>query len=99
MDTAQMLGWKVAHFRPMFDAKHKRWRTPATRDGVGFPDLILVRERVIFAELKSGSGQPVGKQLRWLHWLATAGAECYIWRDDDYDAVVAILRRRGETRA
>lgn len=94
MDTAQMLGWRVAHFRPMFDAKHKRWRTPATRDGVGWPDIVCVRERVVVAELKSGSGQPSAAQRAWLEWFAAAGTEAYIWRDTDYDAVVATLRRR-----
>jgi len=98
MDTAQMLGWRVAHFRPMFDAKHKRWRTPASRDGVGFPDLVLVRDRVIVAELKSGDGRVSSQQRAWLEWFAAAGIEAYVWRDDDYDAVVATLRRRGDDR-
>lgn len=95
MDTAQMLGWSVAHFRPMFDAKHKRWRTPATRDGVGWPDLILVRERIVCAELKSGTGRTTPPQRAWLERLAHAGVECYVWRDTDYDAIVATLRRRS----
>jgi hypothetical protein len=97
MDTAQMLGWSVAHFRAMFDSKHKRWRTPATRDGVGWPDVVLVRERVIYAELKSGTGRITTTQRAWLERLAAAGQECYVWRDTDYDAVVATLRRRTPT--
>jgi hypothetical protein len=95
MDTAQMLGWHVAHFRPMFDSKRKRWRLPVSRDGEGFPDLLLVRDRVIAAELKSGTGRVTPRQREWLEWFAAAGIEAYIWRDDDYDAVAATLRRRG----
>jgi VRR-NUC domain len=99
MDTAQWLGWSVAHFRPMFDAKRKRWRTPATRDGVGWPDVVLVRDRIIYAELKSGTGRASPEQRAWLERLAAAGGECYIWRDTDYEAVVATLNSRRNTRA
>jgi len=82
MDTAQMLGWKVAHFRPMFDAKRKRWRTPASRDGVGFPDLVLVRDRVIVAELKT-----LRKVMRRLHRMAADSPA-------DQRAAQAEMRRR-----
>jgi hypothetical protein len=99
MDTAQMLGWSVAHFRPMFDAKRKRWRTPAARDGVGWPDVVLVRDRIIFAELKSGTGQTTTTQREWLQRLADAGGECYVWRDTDYEAVVAVLSQRRKRNA
>lgn len=92
--TARMLGWSVMHIRPVFDGKRKRWVTGIQADGKGWPDLTLVRERMVFAELKSGKGQPTPEQRAWLDRLARAGQECYVWRDDDYDAVVATLRRR-----
>lgn len=95
VETAQMLGWKVLHIRPVFDGKRKRWVTGIAADGAGWPDLTLVRERIVCAELKSGDGRVRPDQRAWLERLAAAGVECYVWRDDDYDRVVATLRRRA----
>lgn len=94
IETARMLGWHVMRIRPIFDGKRKRWVTGIAADGRGWPDLTLVRERMICAELKSGSGQPSAEQRVWMEWLATAGVECYVWRDTDYDAIVTTLHRR-----
>lgn len=94
IQTAQLLGWKVMRIRPIFDGKRKRWVTSIAADGRGWPDLTLVRERIVCAELKSGTGQPSPEQCAWLERLAAAGVECYVWRDTDYDAIVATLRRR-----
>lgn len=55
IELARILGWRVAHFRPA-QTRHG-WRTPVAADGKGFPDLVLVRERVIYAELKVGTAQ------------------------------------------
>lgn len=93
IQTAQLLGWRVAHFRAV-ETKRRGWQVPVAADGEGFPDLVLVRERVVVAELKSGEGRVSDRQRAWLEWFAYAGAEAYVWRDDDFDAVVATLRRR-----
>ena len=61
----------------------------------GFPDLVLVRERVIFAELKSAKGVLTSRQQRWLDLLAEAGQEVYVWRPDQLQEIVGILRRKG----
>lgn len=96
IDTARMFGWRVAHFRPMFDAKRKRWLTPVAADGKGWPDLVLVRDRLIVAELKSGTGVVTKEQRVWLGALQRAGVECYVWHDSDFEGVVAALRRRTD---
>lgn len=95
IDLGHLLGWRVAHFRPAQTAKG--WRTPATADGKGFPDLVLVRERVIFAELKTDRGKLTDDQAAWLAALAHAGAEAYIWRPSEFDAVEHHLRRTEAT--
>lgn len=94
IETARMLGWKIMHVRPVFDGKRKRWITGIAADGKGWPDLTLVRERVIFAELKSGSGKLSTDQVQWVENLRAAGQEVYVWRDTDYGAVVEALRAR-----
>ena len=94
MDTARMLGWRVAHARRVFDAKRKRWHTALAGDQ-GFPDLVLVRgERVVFAELKAGTGRLEPDQAAWLEALELAGVEAYVWRDEDAQAVLDTLNRR-----
>jgi hypothetical protein len=94
IDAAHFYGWRVAHFRP---AKTERgWRTPVQADGKGWPDLTLVRERVVFAELKTARGLVSAEQEDWLAALARAGAELYLWREGDWidGTVERALRRR-----
>lgn len=83
IEYAQLMGWLVAHFRPA--RVGDSWRTPVAADGVGFPDLVLVRGPVlIFAELKSDTGKVRPEQQAWLDALgaldspiATAYADAY----------------------
>ena len=66
---------KVAHFPAIQDVRGT-WRTPVAADGKGFPDLLLVRDRVIAVECK-GEKEPVRReQEAWLtaFRLATPGA-------------------------
>lgn len=93
LDLARVTGWMVAHFRPA--RTDKGWRTPVAADGKGFPDLVLVRDRVIFAELKSDRGRMSADQHAWIGALTEAGAEAYVWRPDDFDQIAATLRRDG----
>lgn len=62
--------------------------------GRGWPDLVLVRERIIFAELKASGGAVRPEQTVRLEQLAATGAETYVWRPRDWDQVVAVLSRR-----
>ena len=64
------------------------------RSAHGFPDLVLVRDRVIFAELKTEKGKLSDAQQAWLDALRAAGAEAYIWRPSDLEQVAQILTRR-----
>jgi hypothetical protein len=64
------------------------------RSEPGYPDLTMVRERVVFAELKVGRAKVTHAQTRWLERLQRAGAEAYVWRGPtDWPLVQAALRR------
>jgi VRR-NUC domain len=93
IEAAHVLGWKVAHFRPARTAHG--WRTPVEADGAGFPDVVLVRERVVFAELKAEKTRVTRDQGRWLDALADAGAEVFLWRPSDWEEIERVLRGRS----
>ena len=87
---AAIHGWRTAHFRPGL-TKSGRWTTAVQGDGAGFPDLVLVRERVVWAELKSDKGTMSDEQKAWVAALVKAGCEVYVWRPGDWDEVVEVL--------
>jgi len=80
VEMASKLGWKTYH---TFDSRRS---TP------GFPDLVLVRDRVIYAEIKTERGTLSVMQSIWLDILKNAGQECYVWKPSDYATVQEILR-------
>ena len=93
---AQLLGWKVAHFRPA--RTNKGWRTPVQGDGAGFPDLILGRGpghaiRLIAAELKVGNNKPTPQQYAWLGHFEAQGVPSYVWTPDCWGDIRAILEQ------
>ena len=80
IDTAHAFGWMVHHDR---DARRST--------GAGFPDLVIVRERILFVELKSEKGKLKEGQESWRDALCLAGAEWHLWRPSDWEQVQAIL--------
>ncbi|MGI8426073.1 MAG: VRR-NUC domain-containing protein [Actinomycetota bacterium] len=72
VDLAQLLGWATFH---SFDSR---------KSAAGFPDLVIVRDRVLFAELKTESGKLAPAQGDWLAALRAAGALVYVWRPSDW---------------
>jgi len=89
---AQTLGWRAAHFRPAM-TKHG-WKTAVAGDGAGFPDLCLVRDRIVFAELKNEIRELDEQQLEWIAALQVAGVEAYVWRPQDLDEIMRVLVER-----
>ena len=91
-DLAWLTGWRPFHLNP------------SDKKAAGFPDLVLFRERVIFAELKSRSpntgraGHLAPKQTEMAHYCFKAGAEYYSWLfPDDWDALEAVLNTPAKT--
>jgi hypothetical protein len=91
---AQLHGWKVAHFRKVRVQRKDGsvyWETPVQADGKGFPDLMLTRERVIYAELKSKTGRFEPEQKEWAAALVIAKQEVYGWRPADWPEIERVL--------
>jgi hypothetical protein len=67
----------------------------ARRNDSGLPDLILIRDRVIWVELKRDGKQPTKVQ-RWFHdVLRGAGQEVYVWTPSMFAEVKAVLKGGG----
>lgn len=86
VQAARLLGWSVYHTHD------------SRRSEPGWPDLALVRERLVMAELKTDTGRVSEAQQRWLALLDAAGVETYLWRPRDVDSVLSVLRRRRDTK-
>ena len=88
IELAQLLGWRVAHFRPA--RTEAGWRTAVAGDGKGFPDLLLTkRGYLLFAELKSARGRLSPEQEEWLADLALVGhgigpVRALVWTPADW---------------
>lgn len=84
MEAAAALGWLCFH---VYDSR---------RSEAGLPDLLLVRERVIFVELKTMRGRLRREQRAWLAALRAAGQEVWIWRPSDWPTVERVLRNHAD---
>ncbi len=93
LHLARLFGWRAAHFRAVL-TKHG-WSVPVAADGRGFPDYILVRDRVLWVEAKTGKARLEPAQVAWRDALIAAGCEWFCWRPEDLDEVAATLRRRA----
>jgi hypothetical protein len=92
---AHLFKWKVLLVRPARTVHG--WRTPFGADGVGWPDLTLVRgDQLHFAELKSQRGRLTTEQQVWLDVLGKVGTVA-VWRPTDWVSgqIEAVLRGRS----
>jgi hypothetical protein len=79
---AKLRGWAYYH------------TVDSRKSNKGFPDLVLVRERVIYVELKTEKGRVRPEQQDWFELLALAGQEVYLWRPSDVEIVDQVLGTR-----
>ena len=94
IELAQFRGWLVAHFRTSRTQRADGtvfYQTAIAANGAGFPDLVLVRDRVIYAEIKTDRGRLSDEQKVWRDVLLAAGQEWYCWSPKDFDNVVEVL--------
>lgn len=78
---AKRLGWIVYHTHD------------SRRSEKGFPDLVLVRDRVLFRELKTDKGRLSPEQKFWGELLSKAGSDYAVWRPSDMQSIVDNLRK------
>lgn len=94
VQTARLFGWRVCLVRPARTVHG--WRTPFGADGVGWPDLTMVRgDRLLFAELKAAKGKLTPEQVAWLDVLANVGTTV-VWRPSDWQSGVIENALRGQ---
>jgi len=96
---ARLAGWIVAHFTAV--RTEHGWRVPVAADGKGFPDLVLVRDRLIAAEVKGDGDSLRPDQRKWLAALRLAGVEAHVWTpalwlDGTIESVLASRERCEE---
>ncbi len=90
LKTARASGWLAVHLYPIRPIPGGRY--VAASSAQGFPDLVLVRERLLFAELKCGKRKLDPEQLVWVEALRAAGGEVHVWRGEETAEVKALLR-------
>jgi len=76
LELAAVRGWRTYHPLPARVRKRgvETWRTQAAGDGVGWPDVFLVRGNLALAmELKSARGSVTPEQAAWGAALREAG--------------------------
>lgn len=82
MYRAKRDGWLIMHIPRGQAGGSGQWRSTGG-GGKGFPDLVLVRERLMMVELKRELNRPDEDQEAWLGALKAAGVETYVWRPSD----------------
>lgn len=85
VQLARTLGWRHYH-------TYRSVKSPA-----GWPDLALVRDRLVLLELKTEAGRVSSAQADWLIALNRAGVEVYVARPRHLQALGAVLGPRGTT--
>ena len=92
--TAERCGWSVRHDVTTNARRRCRkcgWVLNLPRNRAGAFDLILLRERIVFMELKTESGTVSRAQSEEWERLKRAGAECYVLRPSDIEEVRRVL--------
>lgn len=64
----------------------------------GFPDLVIVGDRIIFVELKSDKGRLSAAQAGWANAISAAGGDHYLWRPSDWDTAQETINRLGRAQ-
>lgn len=100
---ARRMHWLVAHFHTVEavipnTGGRTHWITPVAADGKGFPDLILLRDRILVVEVKGTGGKLRPDQIKWLSaFRLVPGVEVHVWSPKEWEAgtVEEVLTRRG----
>jgi hypothetical protein len=87
--------WLVSHFHDSRRQVKRGGKVVWIGDAAaaGYPDLTLVRERLVIVELKSETGRLRPTQRAWIDRLKAANVETYVWRPSDWTEVERVLAR------
>lgn len=89
---AQLRGWRVMHVRPGL-TRSGRWVTAVQGDGVGFPDLLMIRgDTLLVAELKVGKNKTTPAQDDWLDAFGGCGAKRFVWTPEQWEEIESTLK-------
>ena len=81
LQLAKVKGWHAYHVRNS--------KAGVIQGDTGFPDLVLVRKRLLFVELKTELGPIRLDQKDWAEWLRIVGHAVRYWRPSDWmDGVI-----------
>lgn len=82
--------WRYAHCRKVKVKRGKRewWETTMP---AGWFDLVFVRDRVIYAELKVRPNVQTAEQVEWAEVMRKAGQDVRLWYPDDWKTVQETL--------
>lgn len=86
IDTAMLLGYRVAHFRAAQTVRG--WRTPV-EGHAGFVDLVLARDGVVFLWEVKGRGDRLSADQE--AWQSALGASARVITAADLDCALAAL--------
>lgn len=97
IQAAKLYGWRVKIDRNVRVQRADGscyYSTAIGADGIGYPDLTLVRGNVgIAAELKVGRNKPTPAQDEWLLALKDIRLTSHLWYPEDWDKIEKLLRR------
>jgi hypothetical protein len=95
---ARTLGWTCLHHhdsrREVTETRPdgcKVRRLVGDTDAAGLPDWLLLRERIVWVELKAQGKGPTPVQREVLRLIFAAGGEAYLWRPGDYAEAQRVL--------
>jgi hypothetical protein len=94
VDLATLYRWTVLHLndaRRVIVVGDGEPVAVGDKDIAGLPDLLLIRERVVWAELKAAGGRLRPTQKRILEALRQAGQEVYVWWPQHLDEAREVL--------
>ncbi len=104
LQTARLQRWRIARFPAANFVRTRDGREfvkPLAHDTKGFPDCLLVRDRVLAVEFKNVKGKLTTEQAMWRGWLERAGIESYLWRPEHWlsgaiEKVLAVEALNGD---
>ena len=76
---AKAFGWLCYH---TYDSR---------RSEPGFPDLVLVRDKILYREIKTEKGRLTAAQKTWGERLKKAGGDYDVWRPSMVEQIITEL--------